>query len=176
MPTWRSAQRWLSILTTFAHYLLRSTISDINPSNSPLIPQSNAGYRSAIRLAKTIACALQFSPRWGGQHHQVRLPQLLPRSTRCGHRYRAPLRHHDRAIRSPRCSLDEAWEQLARIARGCTPFWQGTADSHVSRAITQCNDPPSTSTPFVRGIREGDPGGVATDRTSILEKSCVTPL
>lgn len=70
VPTPRPAQRWLSILTTFAHYLLRSTISDIN-ENSPFILQSNAGYRSAIRLAKTIACALQFSPRWRDQH-QVR--------------------------------------------------------------------------------------------------------
>lgn len=40
---------------------------------SPFILQSKAGYRSAIRLAKTIACALYFS-RWRGEQRQVRFP------------------------------------------------------------------------------------------------------
>lgn len=117
---------------------------------APFRSRSDAGYRSALRLAKAIACALFLSPRWSSASFAEVSPHVATASLRC----------LDRVIWNVRCSLDGGVGAPGPNARGCTPFRKGTANSCVGRAITQCVRSVyprlrplwTTSTPFVRGI------------------------
>jgi len=133
---------------------------------SPSIPSRNSGYRSTMCLAKTIACALYLSSSW---RQTPSFCYLLPRSTR---------QSLPRSLRHMIAQFSITAAQLRRRGSSC-PQCAGVPTLWKGRAITQYVTPRprplwATSTPFVHGIRKGDPGGLLPMNQASQKIPCST--
>lgn len=150
----------LHILTTFPHYY--SLCSKIYDINHPISTIRNS--HQSLRATSVLAPQCDSPRRWRAHcisaHVGDQYPSCAPFAEVNPNISTVSPETHDRAIRNSRCSMDRGMRAAGPVARGYTPFWKVSSQ----RAITQCVTPSSpalaTSTPFVRGIREGDHGGL----------------